>query len=695
MSRTFVRTTVEYAVALGLAGLVLAGVTRKSVLKQESAGIDVDASKPIGNVSKYLFGQNVEHEHGAISGGEQNMFSEHGFHSGGLWAEMLRDRKFEEGDVDADGVANGWVPEERVTNRYEELVNGRGPTRLYRVDHHEFYGGGAAQAMEISGAQDNHASIYQVGLHFSKGRRYTFYTYLKRSGTGPAWVEFSALGKPAYARQEFPNVSERWVRFAAEFTAPEDTNHGRVRIGGQGAGVLWVDSASLMPADNLRGMRADVVAAMKPLEVPLVRYPGGCFADTYHWKDGVGDRDKRPERWSPMWNEWEPNDFGTDEFMDLARELGFDTHITLNYLSGTEQEAAEWVQYVNGPAGSPMGSWRARNGHPQPYVIKLWAVGNESEELCSDEFIGANDVNRYAARYKEYRDLILKQDPSVTVMAVGAGPGPLKWNHDLAQLAPVDLLGVSIYTGERSANNDLDTRIMDLNHFYRNVVAEPVDFERQLQAVVESVGESFLDRPKLAVTEFQAWWLTERTDADLRLADALYIAGVYHNLFRRARQVYIAEIESLLNVQGIIEANQTSVKLTPEYFACLLYRKHTGATVLSTSTKSPMASFNAKLPLLDAVATISSDKRTLYLSVVNRAEDQDVNARVRIQGWTAREGADAAVLELNGKDKVAANPFGSTDNVNIRNRSIKVAGPGISYKFPAHSVTVIELPAAD
>jgi alpha-N-arabinofuranosidase len=674
---------------------VLAAAVLAAPAQPESATITVDAWKSLGVISKYIFGQNVEHEHGAISGGEQNMNLEHGFHSGGLWAEMLRDRKFEEGDLDGDGVANGWVPEERVANRYDELADGRGAGRRYRIDHHEYYGGGASQAMEIYGDASSHASIYQVRLHFSKGRRYTFYVYLKRAGRGPAWVEFGSLGKPPYARQDFPGVSDQWEKYSAEFTAPEDTDHGRVRIGGQGPGVLWVDSASLMPADNLRGMRADVVAAMKPLEVPIVRYPGGCFADTYHWKDGVGDRDRRPERWSPIWNEWEPNDFGTGEFMDLAAELGFDTHITLNYLSGTAREAAAWVQYANGPADSPMGRLRARNGHPQPYGIKLWAVGNESQQLCSDEYIGANDVNRYAARYKEYRDLILKEDPSATVMAVGAGPGPLKWNRDLLALIPVDFLGVSIYTGERSGNNDLDTRIMDLNHFYRHVVAEPLDFDRQLQGVLDSVGRQFLDRPRLAVTEFQSWWLTERADADLRLADALYLAGVYHRLFRHAGQVYIAEIESLINVQGIIEANQTSVKLTPEYFACLLYRKHTGSTVLSTATTSPVASFDARLPLLDAIATISGDRRTLYLAVVNRAEEQDVDAYIRMQGWTPRTGSKAVVLELNGNDKVAANPFGSTENVNIREKSVPVAGPAISYRFPAHSVTVIEFPAAD
>jgi alpha-L-arabinofuranosidase len=223
-----------------------------------------------------------------------------------------------------------------------------------------------------------------------------------------------------------------------------------------------------------------------------------------------------------------------------------------------------------------------------------------------------------------------------------------------------------------------------------------VDFDRELQTVMDSVGDHFLaDRPRLAITEFQSWWLTERADADLRLADALYLAGVYHALFRRTQQIYIAQIESLINVQGIIEANQTAVKLTPEYFACLLYRKQAGNTVLSTSTASPMAPFNAKLPLLDGIATLSPDKRRLYVAVVNRAEEQDVDTTIRIRGWTPRAGANAVVRELNGNDKVAANPFGSSDNVNIRERSLKISGPTVSWRFPAHSVSMIEIPAED
>ena len=155
--------------------------------------------------------------------------------------------------------------------------------------------------------------------------------------------------------------------------------------------------------------------------------------------------------------------------------------------------------------------------------------------------------------------------------------------------------------------------------------------------------------------------------------------------------MFLGEIESIINVQGVVEVSQTSLKLTPEYFACLLYRHHTGSSILATSTASPMATFNPHLPTLDSLATLSADGRTLYLAVINRSEDQDLSAAIRISGWKLASDSPLRVFELNGKGKVAANPFGSSENVNIREKAVRVERLPFSYRFPAHSVTILEL----
>jgi alpha-L-arabinofuranosidase len=199
--------------------------------------------------------------------------------------------------------------------------------------------------------------------------------YLKRRGAVSAWIDFDRVGGALYRHQEIRDISERWEKASGEFIAPEDRRQGRMRIGAKGSAVVWIDSASLMPTDNLGGMRRDVVQALRPLRIPILRYPGGCFADEYHWRNGVGPRDRRPETWSDIWKEWDPNDFGTDEYMMLARELGFEPHLTANYASGTVGEAAAWLEYVNGPADSEMGKLRAQNGSDRPYGIRYWGIG--------------------------------------------------------------------------------------------------------------------------------------------------------------------------------------------------------------------------------------------------------------------------------------------------------------------------------
>lgn len=635
--------------------------------------ISVDATQITGKVPRYLFGQFMEHEHNTIDGG--------------LLAELLQDRKFDEGDLDGNGVAYGWVPEERVQDRYSELRGGHGMGHRYYIDHRRYYGGGSSQAMRVYGTGTQQASVYQIGLQFAKARQYEFYVYLMQRGTGDPFVEVDALGGPVYLHQEFRQVSDHWKKYIVDFTAPQDTSLGRVRIGYRGAGTLWMDSASLMPADNIEGMRRDVVEALRPMRISVLRYPGGCYADYYHWEDGVGPRDKRPERWSSVWHEWNSNDFGTDEYAKLSEILGFQGHITANYISGTDQEAARWVQYANGSANTLMGRMRAANGHPNPYDIKLWAVGNEAPTLCSEEYTGGTRLTDYARRFRAYEAAMTKVDPSIRVMASSVGEP--QWVRKMLRTMPVHLLATSIYTGSYGQNRE----ICDRSAFYQKVVAEPLEFQKTLEANIRAAGSLLPKEPFFAVTEFNSWWMPETQDPDYRLANALYFASVFNTLLRHSQHVFLAEACSLINVQGMIEVNPVAIKLTPPYFAYVLYANHTGDEVLHTVTLAPAVAFDPKLPALDSAATLGGDGGDVYLAVVNRSQDKAVSTRIRVNGW--RPAVDQAMAyELNGKGWDAFNPYGSTANVNIQKRGLEVRDATFSYRFPAHSVTVLELRGA-
>lgn len=634
-----------------------------------TGAIQVDASQITGNVPQYLFGQFMEHEHNTIDNG--------------LLAQLLQDRKFDEPDLDGNGVAYDWVPEERVEDRYWQLRDGQGLSDRYYIDHRIYYGGGSSQTIQLYGSGSHHASVYQIGLQFAKGRQYSFYVYLRKRGNGEAFVEIDKLGGPVYLRRNF-EITGRWKKYSARFTAPEDTKQGRVRIGFQGVGRFWMDSASLMPTDNIDGMRRDVIEALRPMRISVLRYPGGCYADYYNWKDGIGPRDKRPEKWSTAWHEWNSNDFGTDEYAELAQLLGFQGHITTNYISGTAEEAAQWVQYTNGPTETPMGHLRALNGHPQPYNIKLWAVGNEAPSLCSSEYTGGTKLTEYARRFHQYEAAMKKNDPSIRVMASSVGKP--QWVRQLLQTMPVSLLATSVYTGSYGRN----AAICNQNQFYQKVVAEPLEFRNKLNANIQAAGNLLPRQPFFAITEFNSWWLPETQDPQYRLANALYFAGVFNTLLRHSKHIFLAEACSLINVQGMIEVNPVAVKLTPPYFAYVLYANHIGTQVVNTVTKAAAVTYNPQLPVLDAIATLGGNGHTVYLAVVNRSQDKPVSTRIHLTGWRPIDDQAKAYI-LTSKSWDSFNLYGSTANVNIQQRTLEIQHAAFSYSFPAHSVTVLEL----
>ena len=172
-----------------------------------------------------------------------------------------------------------------------------------------------------------------------------------------------------------------------------------------------------MPADNILGWRADTLALLKELDSPVYRWPGGNFVSGYDWKDGIGDPDRRPPRKNPAWKGVEPNDVGLHEFMDLMREIGAEPFVAVNTGLGEVDAAAEQVQYANGAADTPMGKLRAENGHPQPFGVEWWAIGNE---MYGDWQLGHMPLEQYVEKHKAVVDAMRAVDPTIRPIAVGA-----------------------------------------------------------------------------------------------------------------------------------------------------------------------------------------------------------------------------------------------------------------------------------
>lgn len=388
-----------------------------------NARVAVNATRPIGAVHPHIYGHFIEHLRDCIYNG--------------LWAEMLQNRKFGGHDVLYYGIVLPWLPV------------GPGPAVRYMHDNRIFYvpgmaeGRGQAQRFQVEQTDGRPHGIAQDGLALRAGRRYQGRLVLRAEGlTGPVEVSLGGEHGPA-DRHVIAGVGPEWQTYTFVLTAPRDDDRGRFSITVRDAGALWVGCASLMPDDHFHGWRRDVLELVRGLKPPIVRYPGGNFVSGYRWQDGIGERDRRPVRFDHAWNVYEPNDVGTDDFMIWARELGTEPYLCVNMGDGTPEEAAAWVEYCNGPADSRYGALRAQNGHPEPYDIIYWGVGNE----CYGNWqIGHVDAETYAHEVVAFARAMRAVDPRLKLLAVGGMPDRWPdWNAALARIAGAEIDYITLH----------------------------------------------------------------------------------------------------------------------------------------------------------------------------------------------------------------------------------------------------------
>src|SRR5208337_1984360 len=194
-------------------------------------------------------------------------------------------------------------------------------------------------------------------------------------------------------------LGREYKKFTFSFKA-ENSGPAQFEIAATGAGSFHVGAVSLMPADNLDGFRPQAIAVLKSLRSGVYRVPGGNFVSAHEWRDAIGAPDKRPPVFDPVWRALQPNDIGTDEFMTLCKLLGVEPYVTLNAGTGDAWSAAEYVQYANGDTSTPMGKQRAANGHPEPYRVKFWGIGNEMWGISYQ--YGAMKLNQFEFKHNQF-----------------------------------------------------------------------------------------------------------------------------------------------------------------------------------------------------------------------------------------------------------------------------------------------------
>ena len=455
---------------------------------------------------------------------------------------------------------------------------------------------------------------------------------------------------------------------------------------------LWVGEDSKIP--NTRGIRNDVLAALRELHVPVLRWPGGCFADEYHWRDGIGPRAQRPRRSNASWGGVDTNAFGTHEFMDLAESLGADVYINGNLGSGSPQEMMEWLEYMTSDSDSTLARLRKQNGRDKPWKVQWFAVGNESWGCGGDmrpEFY-ADEYKRYAAFLKDY------SGNHVQKLAVGSHDDEYKWTEIVMAQAAKQMDGLSLHyytlpTGDwehKGSATEFDEQQWNAT-LARTMRIE--DFIKKHSAIMDRFdGEK---RVGLMVDEWGTWY-DSPSGKDLgplyqqnTMRDAV-VAAINLNIFNNhSDRVKMANIAQMVNVlQSMALTDREKMVLTPTYYVFKMYRVHQDATLIPIELTSPNIKFaGGEIPALNASASRDKDGR-LHLSIVNLDPRKQCSVAVSLRGLNVKQGSGEILTGAINAMNTFENPTAVTPKPF---KEIKIQGTGMELTVPAASVIMVEL----
>jgi alpha-N-arabinofuranosidase len=456
---------------------------------------------------------------------------------------------------------------------------------------------------------------------------------------------------------------------------------------------LWVGENSPIP--NTRGIRNDVVAALKRLSIPVVRWPGGCFADEYHWRDGIGPRDKRPQRLNTWWGGViETNAFGTHEFMDFCELIGAEAYIAGNIGSGAPQELQEWIEYMTSDSNSTLANLRRQNGREKPWKVNYLAVGNEPWG-CG----GSMRAEYYADLFRRYSTFVKSYSGNhVQKFASGGTPSDFNWTETLMSQAGRQMQGYSLhyYTlptgnwdkkgsatqfGEEEWYKTLE-RTLHLDELISKhaAVMDKYDPQKKVGLIVDEWGTWYDPEPG---KEMGALYQQNS------LRDAI-AAGINLNTFHKhSDRVQMANIAQLINVlQAMILTDKEKMLLTPTYHVFEMYKVHQGATLIPTELTAPEYKFGqASIPSLHASASRDAAGK-LHLSIVNLDPNHAAQVSTRIMGATAKN-ITGRVLTAPAINSI--NTFDKPDAVKpVPFTGFKVQGDQIMLSLPSKSVVVLE-----
>ena len=604
---------------------------------------------------------------------------------GGLHAELIRNRSFEE-PSNVIGLSRNWerYPDDRnddyaLTFHWDDQSAYPQQRKIEsEVKEHSL-------RVEVGDGVIERHGIYQPRIPVKSGLEYRGYIWIRTTdyeGNVTVTLESDLDQRQVYAAATLDRIGRGdWRKYEFSLRPTRTDPHARFAILFKGRGTVWLDQVSLMPADVAAGgVRREVFDKIRLLKPAFIRWPGGNVAQDYRWLWGIGPRDERIT-WSNLsWkNEPEPGDFGTNEFVMFARAVSAEPSITVNVdgRGATVAEAAAWVEYCNGPATSKYGAMRVANGHPTPFGVKYWEVGNE---IWGNWVRGHSDAETYARNYNRYAQAMRDVDPSIKLIAVG--DNDMNWNRTLLREAGrnIDYLAIHHYYGRREMQGDP-----------MNLMARPLFFERFYARVQQLLREFGLaDRVKLAINE---WGLDLPSERQYSMESALYGARLMNVFERSGEIVEMSAVSDLVNgwPGGIIQAGRHSVFVSPIYLVNQLYAEHRGDLLLATSVNGPTFNTSGEgnnISYLDATGSRTADGKTIFIKAVNTSRTTALLTTITIDGVVPS--ARAELKTITAPTLNVANDFSRPAAVSVQKRSLP-SGRKFVVTLPKHSVSVIVL----
>lgn len=577
-----------------------------------SPDIRINLAQEKAIMQDYIYGQFIEHLGKCIYGG--------------IWAEMIEDRKFFFMPADRQSP---WTLEGSKENLGTDIQNS------YVGEHTPI----------LTNKPDSQVILKQDGLGLKKDMSYSGRIVLKSSGIKAVDIILSwGDSNEEKATYSINNPDPGYSTYPIAFQSPIDCTNASIQIVPKGIGSVSIGTISLMPDDNIEGFRADVLELLKELNSPVYRWPGGNFVSGYDWKDGIGDRDKRPPRKNPAWTGIEPNDVGIHEFMRFCELLNTEPYIAVNAGLGGAEEARNEVEYCNGDEDTPMGRLRKENGHSKPWMVKWWSIGNE---MYGGWQLGHMSTEQFVKKHNDFADAMRSVDPSIKLVAVGdVGP----WDEMiLANCADnMDLISEHFYRQDWHGGG-LMTHINQIPDAIREKAQAHRKYREEIPALKGKDIQICLD-------EWNYWYgphIYGELGTRYYLRDALGAAAGINEFSRQSDIIFMANYAQTVNVIGAIKATKTESVMAATGQALKMYRQYFGSIPVEVSGE--MRPFNI-------AATVTKDHKYLTISLVNPTWESH-SLPVTFEGSTGFR--EVEVIKLQGASDMAYNVPGQEEKVII------------------------------